>query len=567
MLKFRIKTDAQGNKFLETPANGKALLSIAQLNKGTAFTMEERHEFDVLGKLPARIETLAEQTERAYQQYSNFAKRTNRNIYLNQLLNHNQILFYNLVKQHTEEMLPNIYTPIVGDFVRDFHKRFITPRGLYISFEDQDYIDEILENRTNEEIDLIVVTDGEGVLGIGDQGIGAMAIPLAKLMVYTIFGGVDPNKTLPIMLDVGTNNQKLLEDPLYLGWIHSRIEGEEYYQFIDKLIKSIKKKFPHVFLHWEDFGRANAYRNYMTYRNEICSFNDDMQGTGVVALAAILSAIQITYSLLPDQRIVVFGGGTAGMGVTESIYRALLQMGLTPEEAAQRFWIVDREGLLTENIKEITHAQKPFVRKAADIQHWQIKDKNKIELYEVVKHVKPTILIGCSAKQGAFQQHIVTEMAHHVKHPIILPLSNPNEYVEAVPQDLIEWTDGQALIATGSPFDPVQYKGKTYFISQCNNYHAFPGIGLGVISIGAKHLSDSMLSAASQALATFSYEHSAGLLPSIAQACEASKQIAYAVAETAIKEGRNGIPIDKPIHELIAQNYWEPEYLPYKKSP
>ncbi len=564
MLDFKIVEKNDGEKELHTSISGKALLTIPQLNKGTAFSRAERQTFGLTGKLPCNIECLDEQVKRAYVQYKSYDEQINRNIHLNSILNTNQVLFYRLVKNHIEEMLPTIYTPIVGNAVKVFNKKFMQPRGLYISYDDQDRIEEILDNRSNPDIKLIVVSDGEGVLGIGDQGVGAMAIPVAKLMVYTAFAGINPLNTLPIMLDAGTNNKELLEDPLYLGWRHPRLSGEEYNAFIKKFINAVKKKFPHVFLHWEDFGRTNAYQNLITYRKDTCSFNDDIQGTGVVALAATLSACLHTNTSLKEQRIVVFGAGTAGMGVTDSICSGIEHAGLTTEQAKACFWLIDRPGLLTEHSDDITEAQKPFIRSKAEIENWQVADKNNITLLEVIKNVKPTILIGASARAGAFSEDVITEMAKHVDRPVIFPLSNPTEKAEAKPEDIMKWTDGKAYIATGSPFPAVECNGETCKISQCNNYLAFPGIGLGVISIQAKQLSDKMLAAASQALSRYTCQDAHSLLPSISQAEDASKRIAIAVAKAGIEEGLANIDINKPIEELIEENIWEPHYLPYK---
>ncbi len=564
MLNFSIKKDKNGNKFLETSYRGKALLTFPRLNKSTAFTKEERETLGLKGKLPNRIETLDEQLLRAYSQYQSFEQLQNRNEYLNRLLNNNQTLFYRLVKDHIEEMLPTIYTPYVGDFVQTYNKRFMNPRGLYISYTDQDNIEEILDNRTNPNIELIVVSDGEGVLGIGDQGVGGMAIPIAKLMVYSVFGGVNPDITLPVMLDAGTNNQALLNDPFYLGWRHPRIEGKDYNVFLDKFISALKKKFPHVFLHWEDFGHINAYRNLVAYQEQTCSFNDDIQGTGVVALAALLCAASKTGTPLNQQRIIVFGGGTAGMGVTENIYKGLVNFGLTEDEARAKFWIVDKPGLLTENIGNTSIAQKPFVRPNSDVENWQVNNKNQINLLEVIKNVKPTVLIGTSARTGAFTEEIIVEMARHVDHPIILPLSNPNTRAEATPEDIIRWTEGRAWVATGSPFPAVQYNNKTYPTCQCNNYLAFPGIGLGIISVAAKRTTCSMLQAASQALGAYAAKHCEGLLPTIAQAAEASREIAIAVAKNCIEEKNTDIKLTGTIEELVDENIWEPSYLPYR---
>lgn len=565
MLNFKIVQDANGNKTLLTSISGKALLTIPQLNKGTAFSEEERLEFDLIGKLPPRIETLEEQVARAYLQYCSQGSEILKNSYLTYLLNVNQVLFYKLLSEYTEEILPKIYTPVVGSAVEEFSQRFFQPRGLYICYEDQDRIETILNNRSNPHIDLIVVSDGEGVLGIGDQGAGAMAIPVAKLMVYTAFGGIDPNVTLPIMLDVGTNNKKLLNDPLYLGWRHPRISGKDYDVFINKFVSAVKKLFPKVFLHWEDFGSYNSYNNLANYRYEICSFNDDIQGTGVVTVAAILAGIAETKIPLSEQRIVVFGAGAAGMGVTDSIYKTMIAQGLTPEEARSKFWLIDRPGLLTEDINNYTKAQAAFLRKRTEIQNWKFRDTNNISLQIVVENVHPTILIGCSAVSGAFNQVIIETMARYVERPLILPLSNPTEKIEAKPTDLIEWTRGKALIATGSPFQDVVWQGKTFPISQCNNYFAFPGIGLGVIASQAKEVSEEMLQAAIDTLSKSTHDCPGRLLPTLHQLKNISKQIANAVANITVQSGLNQRKIEDDIETYIEKQLWRPHYLAFKK--
>jgi malate dehydrogenase (oxaloacetate-decarboxylating) len=555
MLNYSIIKDQHGQVSLHTPLRGKALLSIPALNKSTAFDERERHEFGLLGKLPDGVENLDTQVERVYQQYLSYDKLINRNRYLNRLLDYNQTLFYALVKKYSKEMLPVIYTPFVGTTVKLYNLRFMHPRGLYISYKNENHIDEILDNRSNPNVKLIVVTDGEAILGIGDQGVGGMAIPVAKLIVYSLFGGINPNHTLPIMLDVGTNNDTLLNDPLYLGWRHPRIGLNAYEPFMDKFIGAIQRKFPQAFLHFEDFGRETANLFLKKYQNQLACFNDDIQGTGIVALAAVIAAARKTQTRLSDQRIVIFGGGSAGMGVTECIYKALLQEGLSEEDAKARFWIVDRQGLLQNGMTNLTSAQAAFAR--TDV------DAGERGLAEVVAAVKPTVLFGCSAQAGAFTEEMIRDLAKHIEHPAILPLSNPNERAEATPSDLIKWTEGRALIATGSPFEDVDYNGQTYVISQCNNYLAFPGIGLGMLAGQLNRLSDTMLTAASHALADFSHEHCPGLLPRVEQVEAASETIAIALMQAGKKEGVLGADSGRDLAELVKDTRWHPEYLPY----
>lgn len=564
MLKYHIEKDTAGNEILETNITGKALLTFPQINKGTAFTMEERHALGLVGKLPSKVETIEEQAKRAYKQFSSFKEPINRNIFLNQLLNNNQVLFYKLVGEHLHEMIPIIYTPIVGNAVEQFHKKFIQPRGLYISYNDLDYIDECFSNRSNEFVKLIVMSDGEGVLGIGDQGIGAMMIPIAKLMVYTAIGRVNPLHTLPLMLDAGTNNKQLLDSPYYLGWRHERISGKQYDEFLETVINSMKRHFSDVFLHWEDFGKFNAHRNLVTYRQKTCSFNDDIQGTGVVAVAAILAALRRTKTTLKEQRIVIFGAGSAGMGVAYQILGALIRHGIDRESAHAQFWLIDHTGLIHEQSQGIETHHQPYTRSPQELEDWTIANAEHITLLETIQHVKPTILIGTSAVAGAFSEDIVREMASHVEHPVIFPLSNPNERAEATPQQLIEWTDGKALIATGSPFQPVYYKGNQYVISQCNNFLAFPGLGLGVIASKPTLICDNMLWAASEALSRYTEGNEHTLLPILDDATDASYQVAIAVAQAAIDENYAQADTTKSAQELVDAVRWEPNYIPYR---
>lgn len=563
MLNYMTTTE-DGAKCLKTNITGKALMSIPQLNKGTAFTEVERKTFGLEGKLPMHVETLDEQVKRAYQQFKSYSKELNRNIFLNTLLHTNVTLFFSLVKAHIKEMLPTLYTPIVGTAVQTFNQTFVQSRGLYISYPQMQEMRKIIRNRSHKNIELIVASDGEGVLGIGDQGVGAMDIAIAKLSVYTIFAGVNPLNTLPIMLDVGTDNEALLNDPMYLGWRHPRIKGEKYLKFMDEFVKIAKEELPDVFMHWEDFGRDSGYATLERYRKQISSFNDDIQGTGVVTLAALLSAIKTTGTPLTEQTIVVFGAGTAGMGVTDNLCQAMVRAGLSEDEARSRFYLVDRFGLLAEGGTDITPPQQPYLRTQAELGTWQVADANCITLQETVEQVKPTVLIGCSTQSGAFTKDIIQFMADQVERPIIFPLSNPTSRAEATPADIIEWTRNKALIATGSPFDDVEYHGKKIPIAQCNNYLAFPGIGVGVMAVKAREVTDTMLAAASDALSEFSASSTTMLLPTIADAAKASRVVARAVALKAIEEGLNQTGDASSLDDLLDKMIWEPEYLPYE---
>ncbi len=568
MLDFKYSIDPKtGQTIIMTSLCGKPLLTTPQLNKGTAFSEKERVLFHLQGKLPSRIETLEEQVTRAYRQFQNYKDPLTQNIFLNSLLDNNQNLFYQLVSEHLMEFLPVIYTPIVGTAVKQFSTEYRTPRGLYISYPERAHMRTILKNRSNPEIDLIVVTDGEGVLGIGDQGIGGMDIPIAKLMVYTLCGGINPNRTLPILLDVGTNNQNLLDDPLYLGWRHPRITGKEYDDFVDDFVCAVKELFPTVFLHWEDFGRDNARKHLERYQNQLCTFNDDMQGTGVVTLAALLSGVHALGQSLKDQRIVVFGAGTAGTGIADQIKESLCKEGLSAEEAYQHFWLLDRPGLLLDNTIGLTDFQKPYARPHAEVAQWQLAQNDRITLLDVIKNVKPTILIGASAVAHAFTQEIIQSLCAGVDRPLVLPLSNPTERCEASPEEILHWSQGKALIATGSPFAPVKFNNEWREIAQCNNALVFPGLGLGIITVQAKRLSNECLWVACQALADCApilKDPNAPLLPSLSVAREVAIKIAHAVAQQILDEGQAGI-VPKDLTTAINQAVWTPHYFEYRK--
>ena len=517
--------------------------------------------------MPHRVESLEEQVKRAYVQYSAYISDLQRNIYLNNLHDKNQILFYKLLSKHLSEMLPMIYTPIVGAAVKKYSHEYRQPRGIYIAYPDRDHIDTILDNRSNPEIDLIVVTDGEGVLGIGDQGIGGMDIPVAKLMVYSLCGGIDPCRTVPVFLDVGTNNETLRQDPLYLGWREPRVTGEAYDDFILQFVSSVQKKFPNAFLHWEDFGRGNARKILNTFKDKLCTFNDDIQGTGAVTLAALLAATEVTQSPLPQNKIVVYGAGSAGIGISEQIVDAMIAQGATPEQAHNCFYLIDRQGLLVDSDASLTKGQLPYARSQADLKKLKLTNKDFIGLIDVVKAVKPTILIGTSAQPGAFSQSIIEEMSAHCKRPIVFPLSNPTEKCEAQPAEILLHSKGQALIATGTNFEPVEYQNRLTTIAQCNNALVFPGLGLGILLVDAKRLTKDMIWQAAKSLSTHSpirKDNFAPLLPSLDEAKEVAKDIAIAVAQSAIDQGLARKNKNADLKELIDKVFWEPHYLPFR---
>lgn len=566
--KFELIRDAFGRILkLKTDQTGYDLLVNPRLNKGSAFTEKERQQFQLLGKLPHHVETIEEQVFRIYQQYQSQQGDLSKNIYLNALHDTNETLFYKLVGEHLEEMLPIIYTPTISDAVEQFSLQLRRPRGLYLSYPDRDHMEEMIANRANQDIDLMVVTDGERVLGIGDQGIGGINISIGKLMVYVLCAGVNPLRKLAITLDVGTNNEKLLNDPMYLGWKHPRITGKAYDDFIDLFVQTIRKYLPNAYLHWEDFGRDNARRNLEKYRQQFCSFNDDMQGTGAVALAAILSGLHASGQKLIDQRIVFFGAGTAGTGIADQLFAAMLREGVSPEKAKQCFYLVDQPGLLVDDMKGLTDFQRPYARAANEIRTWKTAS-NHPHLLDVIQNAKPTILVGCSAVNNAFHEEVVRTMAQYVDRPIILPLSNPTSRAEAHPQNLYEWTNGSVLVATGSPFGEIIHNDKKIRISQSNNAFIFPGIGLGVIACRPQQLTDEMIWEAAKALSEFSpvlKNKDAPLLPDLSLVREISFTIAKRVIQKAREQHLATFQNERTIEDAIAHVIWQAEYYPYEK--
>lgn len=546
-----------------TTLRGKEVLSNPFLNKGTAFTKEEREELGLDGLLPPQVLTLDEQVNRVYEQYSMRTTNLFKNGLLYDLYNRNVVLFYRLLKEHLAEMLPIIYTPTVGDAIQSYSHSYRRPGGLYLSIEDTEGIEKAFYNlgQPKDGIDLIVVTDSESILGIGDQGVGGINIAIGKLAVYTAAAGIDPSRVLPIVLDVGTNNQDLINDPFYIGNKFARVRGDRYDDFIDLFIQTARKFFPEVLLHWEDLGNVNARKILDKYGDKILTFNDDIQGTGAVTLAAVMSALEISGASMKDQRIVVFGPGAAGIGNADQISDAMVLEGMTREEAHDRFWAIDYRGLLTDETPDVLNFQKPYVRKGDEVKDWDKNEDGIISLMEVVQRVKPTILIGTSGQAGAFTEEIVKEMARHVERPIIMPMSNPTSLAEAVPENLIKWTDGRALIATGSPFANVEYNGVSYEIGQSNNAFVFPGLGLGAIVAKAEKISKGMFAAAAYAVARMSDTSTPGasLLPPIEKLHEVSKYVAIEVANAAIHEGIARADI-QDIEAAIEIAMWEPEY-------
>lgn len=552
---------------LYIPHAGPVLLEIPLLNKGSAFTSEERNSFNLKGLLPQNIESIEEQAERAYRQFMIFGNDMNKHIYLRNIQDTNETLFYRLLHNHLTEMMPIIYTPTVGKACEEFSNIYRRARGLFISYSDKDRIDDMLQNATKQNVKIIVLTDGERILGLGDQGIGGMGIPIGKLSLYTACGGISPAYCLPVVLDVGTNNQKLLNDPFYMGWRHPRISGEEYDDFVDAFIKATKRRWPDILLQFEDFAKSNAMPLLNRYKDELCCFNDDIQGTAAVALGSLLAACKASETKISEKRVAFLGAGSAGCGIAEQIVAQMKAEGLADAEARSRIFMIDRFGLLTDKIPNQLDFQRRFSQSPENINSWPVGDN--ISLLDVMKHGHPDILIGVSGQPGLFSEEVVKAMHKNCARPIIFPLSNPTSKVEATPADIIRWTDGQALVATGSPFEPVEYKNKRYHIAQCNNSYIFPGVGLGVIASGAKRVSDDMLMSASRALAECSplaKGADGALLPDLAEIHQVSKYIAKMVARTAMSQGIATQVSDEVLDKSIETNFWQPEYRNYHRS-
>lgn len=551
----------------ETALRGRSILKSPRLNKGVAFSLKERQELGLNGLLPPAVMTLEEQASRSYEQFKEQPDDLSKYVYLSLLRARNEILFYRLVSDHISEMLPVVYTPTIGLAIQRYSQVYRGPNGLYLSIDDQDGMKEAFKNlRVHaDDIDLIVATDGERILGIGDWGIGGIDIAIGKLTVYTAAGGIDPSRVLPVILDVGTNRESLLENPLYIGRRHPRVRGERYDAFIDAFVNAATSMFPNAMLHWEDFAQPNARPILERYQNDFCTFNDDIQGTGAVSLAVVLSAVRASGIPLDQHRIVVFGAGSAGIGIVEQIRDEMIRIGLSKEEANRKFWCIDKYGLQVENMESLTDFQRPYARSVSEVLDWGYSSNNSISFEKVIHQVHPTILIGTSTVGGAFTEEIVRDMAAFVEHPIILPMSNPTTSSEAVPTDLLNWTEGRALIATGSPFKPVIYNGVTYEIGQANNAFVFPGIGLGTIVSQAERVTDSMLAAASVAVAEMVEISALGssLLPPVEKLREVSLNVAVHVVQAAMKDGvARKVPED--ILQAVQEAMWQPEYRPLK---
>ncbi|KGA33062.1 malate dehydrogenase [Pectobacterium brasiliense] len=563
-----MELEYESKRPLHIPYAGPILLEFPLLNKGSAFTEEERANFNLHGLLPEAVETIEEQAERAWRQYQEFKHDIEKHVYLRNIQDTNETLFYRLLDGHLSEMMPIIYTPTVGEACEHFSDIYRRARGLFISYPNRAHIDDMLQNATKQNVKVIVVTDGERILGLGDQGIGGMGIPIGKLSLYTACGGISPAYTLPVVLDVGTNNPQRLNDPLYMGWRHPRITDDEYYEFVDEFIQAVKRRWPNVLLQFEDFAQKNATPLLNRYRDEICSFNDDIQGTAAVAIGSLIAASRAAGTQLRDQTVTFLGAGSAGCGIAEQIVAQMKSEGLSEEEARSRVFMVDRFGLLTDKLPNLLDFQSKLVQKSELLADWDC-NSDAISLLEVVRNAKPTILIGVSGQPGLFTEEIIREMHKHCARPIVMPLSNPTSRVEARPEDIIRWTEGSALVATGSPFAPVSYQGKIFPIAQCNNSYIFPGIGLGVLASGAKRITDGMLMAASRALADCSPLANNGegaLLPDLSNIQQVSKRIALDVGKAAQLQGAAVVTSADALQKAIDHNFWQPQYRSYKRT-
>jgi malate dehydrogenase (oxaloacetate-decarboxylating) len=559
--------DKDHKSIIETELSGKDLMSNPVLNKGTAFDYEERIRFDLHGLLPPVIETLEQQCVRAYEAFRRKNDDLERHIFLRALQDTNETLFYALLYRHIAEMAPIIYTPVVAQGCINFSHIYRRPRGLFLSYPLADMMDELIENRPYQDVDVIVVTDGERVLGIGDQGAGGMGIPIGKLSLYTLIGGIDPQRTLPIVLDVGTNNADRLNDPEYVGWRHERITGQAYWDFLDKFVSCIKRNLPNVLLQWEDFAKPHARPILDRYRDSLCTFNDDIQGTAAVTLGALYKAMKITKKKFSDQQVVILGAGSAGTGIAEYILEAMVTEGMNEGEARKHFFLLDSKGLLHTGRTNLTPIQQKFAQSFELVSGWRLNN-GQIKLAEVIENISATILIGVSSQPGQFTAPIVKDMAGKVERPLIFPLSNPYDRAEAVPGDLIRWTDGRALVATGTEFPPVSLKGRAFKIAQCNNFYIFPAVGLAVRASEAKRVTDRMMVAAAEALGNFSLDDDVNadtqLLPPIESMRDVAIQIAVMVGLQAQQDGVAQVMSEEDLRERVRQRFWIPQYFGYK---
>lgn len=543
---------------------GRALLENPVLNKGTAFTEAERTAFKLQGLLPPHVDSLEDQVARSYEEYKHKDEDLQRHIFLRQLQDENETLFYRLLFEHIEEMTPVVYTPVVGRACQRFGHIFRRPRGLYISYPNRDRMDLIMDN-VDRDVDVIVVTDGERILGLGDQGAGGMGIPIGKLSLYSLCGGIHPQRTLPILLDLGTDNQERLADPRYQGWRHERVRGTEYDEFVERFVQAVMRRFPHVLLQWEDFASNNAEPILRRYQNRLCTFNDDIQGTAAVILGTILSGVHAKGEKLEEQVFLSVGAGSAGFGAFQLLISALQNKGLSAEEARARVFVTDSRGLIFEGREGVT-AMKETMQQRASLGEWA-GEGGLVSTEEVVKRARPTVMIGATGHPNTFTEALVRPMLQFTERPIVMPLSNPTSRAEATPKELLEWTDGKALIASGSPFDPVEYEGVVHNIAQCNNIYIFPAMGLGVGAVNARRVSENMFLACAYALAEESPAREGlelPLLPPLPQIREVSKRTAKAIALAAQEDGTADMVSEEEVVARIECKMWEPEYPRYR---
>ncbi len=552
---------------LYIPYAGPNLLETPLLNKGSAFTAEERSAFNLAGLLPPRYETIEEQVQRCYLQYSSFDRAIDKHIYLRAIQDNNETLFYRLLKDNLAEMMPIIYTPTVGDACEQFSDIYRSSRGLFISYSDRDQLDDILRNATKRKVKVIVVTDGERILGLGDQGIGGMGIPIGKLSLYTACGGISPAYTLPVCLDVGTNNQKLLDDPMYMGNRHHRVTGSEYDEFIEKFMQAVRRRWPEAMIQFEDFAQPNAMPILRKYRDDYCCFNDDIQGTAAVTVGTLIAACKSKGQRLSEQRVAFVGAGSAGCGIAEMVVQQMVAEGLTDSQARSQVFMVDRFGLVVDTMADLRDFQQALAQPAQVVADWPIS-ADYPSLLELMQHAKPSVLIGVSGQPGLFTEAVIGAMHQHTPQPIIFPLSNPSRQIEAHPAQVLEWTNGEAIVATGSPYHAVTVAGRDIAIAQCNNSYIFPGVGLGVLAVKARIITDDMLMAASNTLADSSPRargESEHLLPSLTEIADLSKKIAFNVAKVAQAQGLALEISDEMLQQRIDSMFWLPQYRRYKR--
>jgi malate dehydrogenase (oxaloacetate-decarboxylating) len=555
---------ATDEEILEGAWRDHLILNDPLLNKGRCYTEEECREFGLIGLIPPNIATIEEQLARTYGNYQKKQTDLDKYMFMLALQDRNEVLFYRLLHEHITEMMPIVYTPVVGTACQQYSRIYRRPRGLYISYVHRKDISTMLDNCTQQNVEVIVVTDGERILGLGDLGIGGMGIPVGKLTLYSACAGIHPATTLPMIVDVGTNNEELLRDPLYLGWRHQRLRGKEYDEFIETFVQAVMKKWPHVLFQWEDFAKDNAARLLDMYQNRLCTFNDDIQGTGAVTLAGLLAALNVTKTKLSQHRIVMLGAGSATNGVSEQMVVQMVAEGLSEQEARETIWVIDTQGLVHSGRSNLDDPfKKKFAQPVERIAEWQIANKEKIFLKEVVENVRPTILIGCSTQPGIFTEDIVKIVGKAAERPIIFPLSNPTSKCEGKPEEIIAWTEGRALVATGSPFPDVSYKGRTIRIGQCNNAFIFPGVGLGVIASHASRVTTGMFVQAAHALARMSpalKNPDDRLFPVLENIRDVSKQVAIAVALEAQRIGVADRVCYEDLVKNIQQKMWYPHY-------